>query len=105
MPGRGSSTKPFAHNSMNHALKGVTFNIDAFTIHDMRRTASTRLHEAGYGSDVIEKALNHTIGGVRGVYNKAEYAQQRREMLQSWSDYVALLASEGNVLAQQFNRA
>ena len=30
----------------------------------------------------MEKALNHTIGGLRGVYNRAEYADQRREMLQ-----------------------
>jgi len=35
---------------------------------------------------VVEKALNHTIGGVRGVYNRAEYAPQRREMLQVWAD-------------------
>lgn len=102
MPGRGSLTKPFAHNSLNHALKGVTFSIEAFTIHDMRRTASTRLHEAGFESDVIEKALNHTIGGVRGVYNKAEYAQQRRDMLQFWADYVAGLASEDGLLTEQF---
>ncbi len=34
----------------------------------------------------MEKALNHTIGGVRGVYNRAEYAPQRREMLQVWAD-------------------
>lgn len=104
MPGRGSLTKPFAHNSMNHALKGVNFPIAAFTIHDMRRTASTRLHEAGFESDVIEKALNHTIGGVRGVYNKAEYAPQRRKMLQFWSDYVADLASEKGVVTSHFSK-
>jgi len=50
--------------------------IDPFTVHDLRRTGSTRLHEAGF-------ALNHTIGGVRGIYNRAEYASQRREMLHS----------------------
>lgn len=26
-------------------------------------------------------ALNHNIGGVQGVYNRAEYTEQRREML------------------------
>ena len=57
-------------------------------IHDLRRTASTHLHEVGFASDVIEKALNHTIGGVRGVYNRAEYASQRRDMLQQWADMV-----------------
>jgi integrase len=88
LPGRSSLDKPFAHNALNHALDGVTFPITHFTIHDMRRTASTLLHETGFVSDVIEKALNHTMGGVRGVYNRAEYAGQRRDMLQWWADYV-----------------
>jgi integrase len=63
-------------------------DIPAFTIHDLRRTASTLLHEHGWPADVVEKALNHTIGGVRGVYNRAEYAGQRREMLGFWGEYV-----------------
>jgi hypothetical protein len=41
---------------------------------------------------VVEKALNHTIGGVRGIYNRAEYAEQRKKMLQAWADYIDGLA-------------
>lgn len=91
LPGRSSLCKPFAHNAINTALKVALKHeeIPAFTIHDLRRTASTLLHERGWPSDVVEKALNHTIGGVRGVYNRAEYADQRRLMLQSWSDFLA----------------
>ena len=55
---------------------------------DLRRTASTILHEAGFNSDVIEKCLAHEQKGVRAVYNKAEYAQQRRELLQAWADMI-----------------
>lgn len=88
LPGRSSLKRPFAKNALNKALEGVNFPIEPFTIHDLRRTGSTRLHEMGFSSDVIEKALNHTIGGVRGVYNRAEYAEQRREMLQEWADYL-----------------
>jgi len=43
-------------------------------------------------------ALNYTIGGVRGVYNRAEYAEQRREMLQAWSDYIDGLAPSWNLV-------
>jgi hypothetical protein len=56
------------------------------------------LHEQGFSSDVVEKALNHTIGGVRGVYNRAQYGDQRREMLQAWADYVENLATERQVV-------
>ena len=67
LAGRGSLNKPFASNALNKALEGVNFPIPPFTIHDLRRTGSTILHERGFSSDVVEKALNHTIGGVRGA--------------------------------------
>ena len=98
LPGRSGPQKPFAHNALNKALNSVNIPIDPFTVHDLRRTGSTRLHEAGFSSDVIEKALNHTIGGVRGIYNRAEYSSQRREMLQFWADYVDALANEKKVI-------
>ena len=106
MPGRGSLTKPFAHNAINTALKIALAGqpIPSFTIHDLRRTASTMLHENGWPSDVVEKALNHTIGGVRGVYNRAEYEPQRKEMLQFWADYIEALATSGKVIMGRFKR-
>jgi integrase len=106
MPGRGSLTKPFAHNAINTALKTALQgqDIPAFTIHDLRRTAATLLHENGWPSDVVEKALNHTIGGVRGVYNRAEYAPQRREMLQFWADTIEQLMTTGQVVVGRFKQ-
>lgn len=107
LPGRGSLTKPFAHNAINNALKVALKgqDIPAFTIHDLRRTASTLLHENGWPSDVVEKALNHTIGGVRGVYNRAEYEPQRRDMLQFWADYIDQLLAAGNLVIGRFRKA
>lgn len=104
LPGRGSLTKPFAHNAINNALKVALAGqaIPAFTVHDLRRTASTLLHESGWPSDVVEKALNHTIGGVRGVYNRAEYESQRREMLQFWADYIEQLMTTGKLILGRF---
>lgn len=62
--------------------------IEKVSVHDLRRTASTLLHEAGFNSDWIEKCLAHEQRGVRAVYNKAEYSEQRRNMLQQWADMV-----------------
>ena len=59
-----------------------------FGPHDLRRTASTLLHEAGYNTDWIEKCLAHEQKGVRAVYNKAEYSEQRRAMMQDWADMI-----------------
>ncbi|MDM2928485.1 site-specific integrase [Citrobacter sp. Cm046] len=95
LAGRYSINKPLS----NAALNGVITTtvkvaqsqgkaLEHFTVHDMRRTASTLLHEAGYPSDWIEKCLAHEQKGVRAIYNKAKYAQQRAYMLQQWADMV-----------------
>jgi len=102
--GRRSLRKPFAQNALNKALEGVNFGMPSFTIHDLRRRASTLLHEKGFPSDVIEKALNHAIGGVRGVYNQAEYAEQRCKMLQFWADFVEGIASEKKSLSDNLRQ-
>lgn len=59
-----------------------------FCPHDLRRTASTLLHEAGYNTDWIEKCLAHEQKGVRAIYNKAEYRDQRTSMLQDLADMI-----------------
>lgn len=83
-PGRDSLDKPIAKPTLNAALWAMGFD---FTLHDFRRTASTHLHEAGFSSDWIEKALAHEQRGIRAVYNKAEYAESRRQILQWWADF------------------
>ena len=63
--------------------------LEPFTVHDLRRAGSTLLNELGFNSDWIEKCLAHEDGrSSRGVYNKAGYEHQRRQMMQEWSDMV-----------------
>ncbi len=108
LPGRGKLNQPFAKNALNQALEGLTFDMEPFTIHDQRRTASTLLNENasdnGWSKDVIEKALSHEKGGIAGIYNRAEYAKQRTEMLQWWANYVDSTITESEVVAGNFRR-
>ncbi len=102
MPGRGSLRRPFAANALNKALEGLTFDMDPLTIHDLRRTGATLLTEKGFNRDVIEKALSHEAGGIRAVYIVAEYAEQRKKMLQWWGDYVDSIVNESKVIVGNF---
>lgn len=105
LPSRSEPRKPIGESTLNSVLYGIEMaqlrkgeKWDSFTVHDLRRTASTILHEQGFNSDVIEKALNHTMRGVRGVYNRAQYADQRREMLQAWANLIdAMTKPDSNV--------
>ena len=94
-PSRSDLRKPIAHSTLNQAVRSLEFDVRDFVIHDFRRTASTHLHEAGFNSDWIEKALAHETKGIRGVYNRAQYADQRRDMLQWWADFVDSQIEEG----------
>ena len=95
LPGRYDSDQPISAATLNQTISYAFKRLDAdgikmerFTVHDLRRTASTLLHEAGYNSDWIEKCLAHEQRGVRAVYNKAEYADHRRAMLQEWANLI-----------------
>lgn len=95
LPSRHGPDKPMSNATLNQvtsltckAAQNDGKPLGYFCPHDLRRTASTLLHEAGYNSDWIEKCLAHEQGGVRAVYNKAEYAAQRRTMLQDWADMI-----------------
>ncbi|WP_171265237.1 tyrosine-type recombinase/integrase [Acinetobacter sp. ANC 3813] len=97
--GRKTGTH-ISHNAFNTAQKSALSltDIPDFTVHDLRRTASTHLNEQGFNSDAIEACLNHTMRGVRGVYNKAKYKKERTEMMSKWSDYIFSLIYEPNLI-------
>lgn len=101
-PSRYDGDEPMSKATMNRVTAAVLELAEAdgvplapFTPHDFRRTASTMLHEAGFESDWIEKCLAHEQKGVRRIYNKAEYAEQRRHMMQTWADMVDQFIERG----------
>lgn len=94
-PSRSSLYQPISQSTLNVAVRALELDVRDFVIHDFRRTASTLLHEAGFNSDWIEKSLAHEQKGIRGVYNRAQYAEQRRDMLQWWADFVDNQIDEG----------
>ena len=102
LPGRGRLTRPFAKNALNKALEGLAFDMDPLTIHDLRRTGATLLTERGFNKDVIEKALSHEAQGIRAVYIVAEFAEQRKKMLQWWADYVDGIVNEATLIVGNF---
>ncbi len=64
-----------------------------WTPHDLRRTFATRLAGLGVELHVIEKCLNHTLGGVLAIYNRHDYAAERELATQRWADELARITS------------
>ena len=73
-----------------------------FKPHGLRATASTLMNEAGHiRGDVVEKILAHDQGGVRGIYNVAEYAKERAEAMQWYADHLDKLRRGADVIPLQ----
>jgi integrase len=68
------------------------------TGHGFRHIASTVLNEHGFPADHIEAQLSHKPTGVRGIYNKAQYLEQRTTMMQWYADHLDGLET-GNIRA------
>ncbi len=79
-----------ANNSTaNVALKRMGFK-GRLTAHGMRALASTTLNEQGFDPDIIEAALAHVDKNqVRSAYNRAQYVERRREMMEWWSERIS----------------
>lgn len=96
LPSPHNADVPMSRATLNRVTAAVAARakkdgvpLEAFTVHDLRRTGSTLLNELGFNRDWIEKCLAHEEGrSSRGVYNKAEYEHPRRHMLQEWADMI-----------------
>jgi integrase len=82
------------------------WELPAWTLHDLRRTAGTHMHEIGVEPHIVEAILNHVSGhkaGVARTYNRARYREQKKAALQRWADWLEVTvegrAPASNVIA------
>ena len=63
-----------------------------WTLHDLRRSFTTHAKALKLGlPHEIEAALNHTVPGVGGKYDFADYLLQKRQALVRWGAHIARL--------------
>ena len=88
-PSSRGDGRPMSDNTIRTALKSLGYDSETMTAHGFRTTASTLLNEQGWSPDAIERQLAHSPRDqVRAAYNRAQYLDERRRMMQSWSDYL-----------------
>ena len=99
-----SSAKRALDKRITAARKVAGIAMPAWVLHDLRRAASTVMHDRlGIAPHIVESILGHVghKAGVAGVYNKAAYNRDKRRALERWTDYVLAVAEgrESNVVA------
>lgn len=72
---------------------------EEWRLHDLRRTLATHLSDKGIEPHIIEQLLGHSIKGVAGIYNRAQYLEQKRSALELWQSTLAQQEQQSNVRA------
>ena len=88
-PSSFSSARILSENTLNVALKRLDFG-NKIVSHGFRSMFSTMANNSGkFSRDAIDKALAHKLGDVvEQTYNRADYLQERKDLMQWWSDYL-----------------
>jgi len=98
-PSSRNDGRPMSDNTIRTALRTLGYDSDVMTPHGFRTTASTLLNEQGWSPDAIERQLCHMPRDqVRAAYNRAQYLEERRRMMQSWANYLDALKSGAQVI-------
>lgn len=62
--------------------------LEQWTLHDLRRTARTEMSRIGIQPDIAERVLGHVIGGVRGIYDRYAFLDEKRHALEAWAAHL-----------------
>lgn len=98
-PNRRDPNRHMARGTLNAALGRLGYDGEA-TVHGFRAVFSTRYNAKAArrecSEDAVERCLAHKPKDkTRAAYNRYDYAEQRRAMLQDWADYLdGLMAAE-----------
>ena len=80
--------KPMSENTLTALMWRMGYK-DIATPHGFRSLATDVLNENNYKSDVIERQMGHVEkNSVRRAYHRAEYLEERKEMMQWYSDWI-----------------
>ncbi len=85
-----TTKKPMSENTLNQALKRLGYTSDEQTVHGFRASARTMIVEQlKYDEKLVEMQLGHRVRDIHGrAYNRVQWLDERREMLQAWADYL-----------------
>ena len=89
--GERDHERAMSENTVNAALRRMGYDTQKdVTGHGFRATARTILDERlGFDRAAIEAQLAHSVKDSLGrAYNRTEFLEQRRTMLQAWADYL-----------------
>ncbi len=99
-PSERTKLRPMSNNTVNAALRRMGFSKEDVTGHGFRASARTLLDEVlNVRVDIIEHQLAHEVRDPLGMaYNRTQFIDERRKMMQTWADYLDGLKADAKVI-------
>ncbi|MBT0664215.1 integrase arm-type DNA-binding domain-containing protein [Geobacter pelophilus] len=100
-PSVRSLQRPMSENTVNAALRCMGYDTkEDINGHGFRAMARTIIEETlGFRPEIVEHQLAHAVKGPLGrAYNRTTHLEERRKMMQLWSDYLDGLKAGATVL-------
>jgi integrase len=95
-----NGTRPTADFSRSKKAFDKRCSATGWTIHDLRRTARSLMSRAGVDPDHAERALSHTIGGIRGTYDRHAFYDEKKRAFEALSPQIAFIVDpQPNVIS------
>lgn len=91
--------------TVNRAIERLGYG-ETMVAHGIRALARTLIRERlGYDSEIIEKQLAHKTRNPLGeAYDRTQFLDKRRKMMQEWANYLDAVVSQGKVIVGDFKK-
>jgi integrase len=66
--------------------------VERATPHDLRRTHGTTITSLGFGREAMNRVQNHKEGGIADVYDRHEYADENKQVMEAVAARILALA-------------
>jgi integrase len=74
---------------------------DRVTPHDLRRTHGTTITALGFGRDAMNRIQNHIDGGIGSVYDRHQYADENKRIMESVAKHIISAVSLSRPLSSE----
>ena len=75
-----------------------------WVLHDLRRTARSLMSRAGVATDHAEQVLGHIVQGVRGIYDRHSYLNEKRSALLALAQLVERIVTGSDAVVVTLHR-
>jgi len=87
-PNTPVTDKPVTDRALTRALANNRdyFELEHFTVHDLRRTMVTKMNELRIDSKIVERVVNHLPPKIERTYNHYDYFSEKQSASEVWAD-------------------